>query len=146
MFALPGPLLQYVREAAVIGVVTLRDSHRGHWRGVGILLLIAACLVEALYILQAQIIIPRDGKGTFFVRSLLAIRTYHWTEWIPRLVGRQLLARSSSRFPHPAHIGALPPAKSARELCGTDVEDKSNARNCISTTYTIQVYARCHRP
>ncbi|KAI0694511.1 hypothetical protein BC835DRAFT_1306263 [Cytidiella melzeri] len=66
LFALPRPLLQYVREAAVVGLITTRDSHRSRWRTLGIALLMVAGLLEAYCLMSANITMPRNGKGTLY--------------------------------------------------------------------------------
>jgi hypothetical protein len=58
--ALPRPLLQYVREAAIVGLVTARGTQRGRWRLWGIWSLLAAAVLEAYWIATVSIkISPR---------------------------------------------------------------------------------------
>ncbi|KAI0341338.1 hypothetical protein BDW22DRAFT_1358834 [Trametopsis cervina] len=65
LFALPGPLMQYIREAAVVGLLTTTESHRSRWRKLGIIAVVAAGLFEGYNIITAQITIPRDGARPF---------------------------------------------------------------------------------
>lgn len=58
--ALPRPLLQYVREAFVLGLLTVENSGRARLRTVGVLVLGAAALAEAWTVTTVQIAIPRD--------------------------------------------------------------------------------------
>ncbi|KAI0088903.1 hypothetical protein BDY19DRAFT_855738, partial [Irpex rosettiformis] len=66
MYAIPRPLLQYIREAIVIGLVTTRDSHHGDWRVTAVGMLAIAALLEASQLMSAQIIIPKNGKVFFW--------------------------------------------------------------------------------
>ena len=67
MFAAPRPLLQYIREAIVLGLLTTTDSHHANWRSFAIGTLGAAASLEATQLMSVHIVIPKNGK-VFFVR------------------------------------------------------------------------------
>ncbi|KAJ3477839.1 hypothetical protein NLI96_g10187 [Meripilus lineatus] len=69
--ALPGPLLQYIREAFIIGLITITGSFRERWRTYAIGALVIAAVVEGYYTLTADITIPKDGRGTFMLHDTL---------------------------------------------------------------------------
>jgi hypothetical protein len=74
LFAVTGPLLQYIREASILGLLTVENSGRSQWRTVSIASLVAAFLAEAYIAATVPIVIPRDGGkvtmvGTAFVPS-----------------------------------------------------------------------------
>lgn len=71
LYALPRPLLEYAREAAVVGVVTIRGSVRERWRpwGLGILGLSAA--LEAYLLMTANVTIG-GNKRTVMVSIVCA--------------------------------------------------------------------------
>ena len=66
LFALPGPLLAYVREAAIVGLVTARSGGRQRWRKWGVGLLVAAAGFEAYWTATKEVL-GRNG-GIFMVR------------------------------------------------------------------------------
>jgi hypothetical protein len=70
IYALPGPLLQYVRTAAMVGLITIRGSWREHWRTLTISSVIAVALAEAYYVMTAIVQVPEDGISVFWVRSI----------------------------------------------------------------------------
>ena len=59
MYAFPGPFLEYVLEAFVVGFVTTRASGRDRWRKWGVGALVAAALKE-VYI---AMVFPIDAKS-----------------------------------------------------------------------------------
>ncbi|KZT24148.1 hypothetical protein NEOLEDRAFT_1094760 [Neolentinus lepideus HHB14362 ss-1] len=63
LHALPNPLLGYLWEAAVLGLVTIRGSFRERWRKWGVGALVATAVMEAYWILTVEVKIPRSGKG-----------------------------------------------------------------------------------
>jgi len=58
LYALPRPLLSYVREIAVMGVLTLGVSGRAHLRPLGLGALIIAGLAEAYWLTTSVVRIP----------------------------------------------------------------------------------------
>ncbi|KAL0958017.1 hypothetical protein HGRIS_000192 [Hohenbuehelia grisea] len=64
LYALPGPLLAYIQEAALIGLVTIRGTHRERWRTLGVGAVVAAAVLEGWYISTVPIRIPRKGEKT----------------------------------------------------------------------------------
>ena len=69
LFAIPGPLLQYIREAILVGFLTVEYSGRSRWRMLGVVALVAAFLAEAYTALAAPVTIPRDGNPVTMVRT-----------------------------------------------------------------------------
>lgn len=67
--ALPSPLLQYTRTAAVIGVATLLGTGRERWRVLGIGAVIAAAAAEVWWVASSPIEIPPDGSKPSFMVS-----------------------------------------------------------------------------
>lgn len=69
LYALPRPLLEYTREAVIVGVVTIRGSVRERWRpwGLGILGLSAA--LEAYFLMTTNLTIG-GGERTVMVGSI----------------------------------------------------------------------------
>ncbi|KAF9001157.1 hypothetical protein BDQ17DRAFT_1244802 [Cyathus striatus] len=61
VYALPRPLLSYVRELAVVGIVSLDMNNRAHLRGFGVGTLIVAALAEIYYLATSPINIPPRG-------------------------------------------------------------------------------------
>ncbi len=70
IYAFPGPLLQYIREALVVGLLTINGSFRDKWRTYSLAAIVCAAIVEGYWTMTAEIKIPRDGLGTLMVRSL----------------------------------------------------------------------------
>lgn len=69
LYALPGVVLLYLREAFVIGVVTIRGTHRERWRIYGIGLLVFAFIVEIYWTLSVKIQISQGNSyGVVMVR------------------------------------------------------------------------------
>lgn len=71
LYALPRPLLEYLREAAVVGLVTIRGSVRERWRiwGLGAIGLSAA--LEAYLVMTWKVIIENDEKPVMVCLILL---------------------------------------------------------------------------
>ena len=65
MFAAPRPLLQYIREAIVLGLLTTTDSHHADWRSTAIGMLGTAVFFEGSQLITVHIVIPPNGKVTF---------------------------------------------------------------------------------
>lgn len=68
LFAIPGPLLQYIREGIFVGFLTVEYSGRSRWRTLGLVVVVAAFLAEAYTVLSVPVTIPRDGKAVTMVR------------------------------------------------------------------------------
>ncbi|KDQ59991.1 hypothetical protein JAAARDRAFT_32355 [Jaapia argillacea MUCL 33604] len=75
LHALPTPLLQYIRAAAVVGLVTIVGSYRERWRMYGIAAIVCSAVVEAYIVLTVQIKIPRSGRDVVM---------WHDTMWLIR--------------------------------------------------------------
>ena len=70
LYALPGPLLQYIREVAFLGLLTINGSHRERWRTYVVAGIVGAAVMEGYTILTYAIRVPKTGLGVFMVRSL----------------------------------------------------------------------------
>jgi hypothetical protein len=75
--AFPRPLLQYVREAAVMGALTIRGSYRSRWRTMSVSVIALAAVLEIYWLLTAPIEIPRSGTGVIWVRNDFFIPLSH---------------------------------------------------------------------
>lgn len=71
--ALPGPLLQYIREGALIGFLTITGSFREKWRTYAMAAIVGAAVLEGYWTITAEIKIPKDGMGTLMVRPPLPV-------------------------------------------------------------------------
>lgn len=73
LYALPRPLLEYAREAFVVGFVTGRWSLRERWRKWGIAALVGGASFEAYQCITAPVIrvIAKDDLGFSMVRFVL---------------------------------------------------------------------------
>ena len=69
LYALPRPLLEYVREAAFVGLVTIRGSVRERWRLWGLGVLVGCALLEGYLVLTMNVTVSKDEK-TAMVRSI----------------------------------------------------------------------------
>lgn len=65
LFALPGALLEYIREAAVLGLLTVHQSGRTRWRTYVLGALVCAAILEGYQIITATVKIPENGMGVF---------------------------------------------------------------------------------
>ncbi|PSR83381.1 hypothetical protein PHLCEN_2v5760, partial [Hermanssonia centrifuga] len=68
LYALPAPLVEFIREGALIGLLTVSGSHRARWRTPAIITIVGACLAEGFATATVPINIPRNGKNVFMVR------------------------------------------------------------------------------
>ncbi|EPQ53709.1 hypothetical protein GLOTRDRAFT_131048 [Gloeophyllum trabeum ATCC 11539] len=102
LHALPNPLLEYLREAAVVGLVTIQGSFRERWRKWGVGVLVATAVLEAYWILTVEIRIPRSGKGVTMWHDLF------WTiRYLIFLVLVPVLHILPSRPPVPSPLASL---------------------------------------
>ncbi|KAJ3490261.1 hypothetical protein NLJ89_g11449 [Agrocybe chaxingu] len=62
LYAFPGPLLEYIREIAFIGISTLPNSSTSYLRPLGLGALLASLLAEAYWTLTVQVVIPPFGS------------------------------------------------------------------------------------
>ncbi|KAF5351152.1 hypothetical protein D9756_008322 [Leucocoprinus leucothites] len=58
--SLPAALLAYIREAGIIGLLTLSSSKRGYLRPLGVGALVISCLTEFYWIATSTIQIPKE--------------------------------------------------------------------------------------
>ncbi|KAJ7512420.1 hypothetical protein B0H11DRAFT_481128 [Mycena galericulata] len=65
MFALPGALLSYIWETAVIGLVTIKNSGRERYRTLAVATVAGAFCLEAYFISSEPIQIPKDDSPVF---------------------------------------------------------------------------------
>lgn len=70
LFALPGALLEYIREAAVLGLLTVHQSGRTRWRTYVLGALVCAAILEGYQIITTSVKIPENGMGVFMVREI----------------------------------------------------------------------------
>ncbi|KAH8101782.1 hypothetical protein BXZ70DRAFT_891280 [Cristinia sonorae] len=71
LYALPGPLLEYIRETAFLGLLTITGSHRERWRTYAIAGLVCAAVMEGYTTAVQPIKIPRNGLGVFMLHDNL---------------------------------------------------------------------------
>ncbi|KAH9835332.1 uncharacterized protein C8Q71DRAFT_837178 [Rhodofomes roseus] len=71
LFALPRAFLEYVREVAIIGMLTIRETGRERWRTYVVGALICAAVAEAYWIATAAIDVPENGLDVFMWHDML---------------------------------------------------------------------------
>ena len=69
LYAFPAPLIEYVREATLIGLLTSSFTGRGRWRKYALGCLGAAGMGEAWFTLSAPVTVSGHGKDDFMVRA-----------------------------------------------------------------------------
>ncbi|EKM76498.1 hypothetical protein AGABI1DRAFT_78621 [Agaricus bisporus var. burnettii JB137-S8] len=74
LYSLPAVLLGYLREAGVIGMLTLNSSERGYLRPLGIGSLVIACLTELYWIVTSPISVDTDLPTWMLHDQLLRYR------------------------------------------------------------------------
>jgi len=75
LYALPRPLLEYVRETAVVGFLTINGSHKERWRTAAIGAIVCAAVAEGYWVSTAQVKISRSGLGVVMVRGTQSTHT-----------------------------------------------------------------------
>ncbi|KZT00665.1 uncharacterized protein LAESUDRAFT_732080 [Laetiporus sulphureus 93-53] len=65
LFAVSNALLDYIREAVVLGLLTANGSGRERWRTHAVGALVCAAVLEGYFIAAAPVQIPRNGAGVF---------------------------------------------------------------------------------
>ncbi|EKM56507.1 uncharacterized protein PHACADRAFT_53071, partial [Phanerochaete carnosa HHB-10118-sp] len=73
LFIVPGVLLQYIREALVLGLLTVENSGRTRLRTTGILVLVIAAFAEAWTVATVQISMPQDNKPVTMWHDVLYV-------------------------------------------------------------------------
>ncbi|KAH8827637.1 hypothetical protein DL96DRAFT_1599740 [Flagelloscypha sp. PMI_526] len=68
-FAFPGLLLQYIREIALVGVLTIRGTNREWWRRIALWPVVIVGLVEVWYIATSAIWVPRPNSPNIEQRA-----------------------------------------------------------------------------
>ena len=63
LYAFPGIVLLYLRQAAVVGFITIRGTHRERWRTHGIGLLLFAAIAEVYWTLSVRIQVSGQGSS-----------------------------------------------------------------------------------
>ncbi|ESK96635.1 hypothetical protein Moror_6855 [Moniliophthora roreri MCA 2997] len=63
LYALPGPLLAYLREATLIGLITIKGTRLERYRTYGIGPLVAVAATECYWISSVAITIPKDTRA-----------------------------------------------------------------------------------
>ncbi|THH30570.1 hypothetical protein EUX98_g3622 [Antrodiella citrinella] len=71
LYALPGPLLEYVRETAFIALVTIRGSHRERWRTYASAGVVCVAALEGYMVASHAVRVPKDGLGVFMLHDNL---------------------------------------------------------------------------
>ncbi|KAI5121131.1 hypothetical protein M0805_002803 [Coniferiporia weirii] len=69
LYALPRPLFEYVVQAAVVGIVTIRGTGREGWRYRGLGAVVAAALLETYFIMTADMRISAENKFAFMIHD-----------------------------------------------------------------------------
>ena len=69
VYALPRPILEYVREATVLGIATIRGSSHERWRFYSIILLLAAFVGEQYHLNTVPIVVKPPLQLMVFVSS-----------------------------------------------------------------------------
>jgi len=71
LYALPRALLEYVRETAVVGLLTINGSHKERWRTFVISIIVCAAVAEGFWVTTVQVKIPRSGLGVVMWHDVL---------------------------------------------------------------------------
>ncbi|KIM71348.1 hypothetical protein PILCRDRAFT_54875, partial [Piloderma croceum F 1598] len=71
LYALPRPLLEYIRETVVVGILTISGSHQERWRTLAIGAIVCAAVAEGYWVSTVQIQIPKDGMGVVMWHDVL---------------------------------------------------------------------------
>lgn len=147
LFAIPRPLLEYVRSAAVVGFVTMRETGREWARRWALCALVLAAAVEAYMLATVEVSIPREAKSAFMVR--LSINCCTTRVLTARSVARPPLASAPALLPCPSS----PPARPSRVMALTERSLRPSATRFTCRTDTkarasTQIHARrgCARP
>jgi len=101
LFVLPRALREYLREAVLVGLLTMTGSMHERWRIYAMGALVAAAVAEGYFILTSSIQIPKDGQGAFM---------WHDNAWLLRQVLFLLLPvivhlLPPTRYPPPPSVG-----------------------------------------
>ncbi|KAI0690996.1 hypothetical protein C8T65DRAFT_670963 [Cerioporus squamosus] len=100
IFAAPRIALGYVKEAAVVGLVTIRGSGHERWRTYTIAALVGAFILEGYKLGTTPVRIPRDGLGVFMWHDNLWLIRHLFFLALPLLI--HFLPRSApSQSPIP---------------------------------------------
>ncbi|KAG7097435.1 hypothetical protein E1B28_004779 [Marasmius oreades] len=124
LYAFTGVFLEYLREAAVIGLVTIKSTSLERYRSVAIGVLIAAAAGEAYWLTTVGITIPREGKPSnpvmwYDVLTLLRQLLFLFLPLIvhfilppsPLRITQEILNSYNPTVPNPSSPGVqLPPA------------------------------------
>ncbi|KAF8636356.1 hypothetical protein AX16_011007 [Volvariella volvacea WC 439] len=113
MYALSPVLVSYILEAAVIGLVTMRNSHREPLRTLGLGILVCAGVSEAYNLLTTPIQIPQrgHGEGVFMWYDNLTFLRHTLFLLLPVLISSPLVLylppalSPFPRIPHPTKPG-----------------------------------------
>lgn len=73
LYALPRPVLEYIREATVLGLVTIRGSNHERWRLYGILVLVAFLIGEVYYSSTVRISVKPPVETKIFVGAYFTL-------------------------------------------------------------------------
>ncbi|KAF9030087.1 hypothetical protein BDZ89DRAFT_949992 [Hymenopellis radicata] len=99
-YSLPSAAMAYVREVAVIGLVTIRGTGREHLRTVGVGALAAVAALE-VYFRSSAVIQIKDGENVFMWSDMLEIFRALLFIVLPLIIDF-LPPRAPSAAPHPA--------------------------------------------
>ncbi|KAH9943561.1 hypothetical protein B0H21DRAFT_892786 [Amylocystis lapponica] len=127
LFALPRALLEYIREACVLGLLTVTGSGRERWRVHTIGALVCVAVLEGYSIATATIHIPRNGLKVFM---------WHDRLWLLRHVLFLFLALLThflppAPFPAPSPTATLATARAALEQGMTRLASLRYARGAV---------------
>ncbi|TFK80573.1 hypothetical protein K466DRAFT_558917 [Polyporus arcularius HHB13444] len=86
IFAAPRIALGYVKEAAVVGFVTIRGSGHERWRTYAIGALVGAFILEGYKLGTTSVRIPRDGMGVFMWHDNLWLIRHLFFLTLPLLI------------------------------------------------------------
>ncbi|TFK41443.1 hypothetical protein BDQ12DRAFT_677992 [Crucibulum laeve] len=126
LFSIPRPLLSYIREIAIVGLVTMSSNNRAHLRPVGVGALIISGLTETYYTLTSPVVIPPRGSDapvfmlhdTFLLfRRLLFLLLPLSLQYLPSIIPPSLPIPILTRILHPPPT--LTPAQKAETIQST---------------------------
>ena len=76
LYALPRPLLEYVRETAVVGLLTINGSFKERWRTAAIGVIVCAAVAEGYWVSSVEVKIPKGGMGVVMVRPTYVVELH----------------------------------------------------------------------
>ncbi|EJD05512.1 uncharacterized protein FOMMEDRAFT_103583 [Fomitiporia mediterranea MF3/22] len=86
LYALPAPVLEYVRMSAIIGLATIHGSGREGWRFVALIMLSMVAATEVYFVLTSEVVFVAEEKQTIMLHDMaLCFRRIFFLLFLPLL-------------------------------------------------------------